>query len=422
MCSSLVELVEVLRDTAAKAALADPGLLSDAEVRELAEAMQTVRNLVDAVDVAVVSAFEARGIADLDGLRTAQWLAHSTQVPKADALRRVRMALSLRRLPAVQAAFTSGALGRPQVEAIVHLHGGRTAATCEEQEELLTEKALELGHEAFGQFLRAWKYAADPDGPTPDDRDRRFDLSRGWDGEWHGTLVSPAETGAELDAALAAFEQREFQRDWDEARVLHGADACAHHLRRTASQRRHDALLAMARRACGNPDGTREPKPLVNVVVTRQAFERHLAHAAGLPVDPIDPASAEEHACRLADGTPITGQKLIQLALRGVVQRVVLDSPSVVTDVGRPQRLYTGPLRRAILSVVPYCTFPGCDTPATRCEVDHRHRWADGGRTTPENGAALCDRHQKLKEHGFTDRRDPDGTWTWHRPDGSRLE
>jgi hypothetical protein len=113
---------------------------------------------------------------------------------------------------------------------------------------------------------------------------------------------------------------------------------------------------------------------------------------------------------------------MLRHALTGFVRRVVIQSPGIITNIGRRQRLFTGPMRNAILSLVPHCGFPGCTVPARNCDVDHRHRWRHGGTTTPDNGAPLCDRHQKLKERGFTDHQQPDGTWTWHRPDGTKLE
>jgi hypothetical protein len=272
------------------------------------------------------------------------------------------------------------------------------------------------------QILRGWKLAADPDGPEPRQPRRRFDLRRGPDGEWDGQLRCPTDDGALLDGALAPFERAEWERDWDDARRLHGDQASPHHLPRTAAERRLAALLALARRGAGNPDNTREPKPLVNVVVTHAAFERALTESAGLPVEPVDPRRAHEFDCRLTDGTPIDPATMLRHALSGFVRRVVIDPAGVITDLGRRQRLFTGPLRHAILALVPHCTFPGCTVPARNCEIDHRHQWRHGGHTNPANAAPLCDRHQKRKEHGYTDHPNPDGTWTWHRPDGTRLE
>ncbi len=422
MCSTLVESIETAVAALEQALAADPHGLADETLRQLVPVVQRARNLLDATDVRLVGVFDAKKLGDADALTTTQWLMHNTRVSSTDARERIRAAGSLRSLPHAEAAFAEGRIGKEHLLALVRLHSGRTAEALEKGEHYLVEHAAADGYATFEHILRAWKLAADPDGPEPRCPRRRFDLRRGPDGEWDGRLLAPADEGAAIDAALAPFERIEWQRDWDEARRIHGVDASAHHLPRTASERRLAALAAALRRGAGSPDHTREPKPLVNIVVTHAAFERALAQAAGLPVEPLDPTRAHELDCRLIDGTPIDHATMLRHALSGFVRRVVIQSPGIITDIGRRQRLFTGPMRHAILSLVPHCGFPGCTVPARHCEVDHRHRWRHGGPTTPENGAPLCDRHQKLKERGFTDQQNPDGTWTWHRPDGTRLE
>jgi hypothetical protein len=422
MCSAVVESIETAVAALEQALAADPHGLADETLRQLVPVVQRARNLLDATDVRLVGVFDARRLGDADGLTTCQWLAHKTRVPVSDARERVRVSASLRHLPHTETAFAEGRIGKAQVLSLVRLHSGRTADALEDGEDYLVDHARSADFATFEQILRAWRLAADPDGSEPRCPRRRFDLRRGPDGEWDGRLLAPADEGAAIDAALAPFERIEWEKDWDEARRLHGLDAAPHHLPRTASERRLAALLALVSRGAGSPDSTREPKPLVNIVVTQAAFERALAQAAGLPVDPVDPRRAHELDCRLIDGTPIDPATMLRHALSGFVRRVVIQSPGIITNIGRRQRLFTGPLRHAILSLVPHCGFPGCTVPARHCEVDHRHRWRHGGTTTPDNGAPLCDRHQKLKERGFTDQQNPDGTWTWHRPDGTRLE
>jgi hypothetical protein len=422
MCSAVVESIENAVAALEQSLAADPHSLADETLRQLVPVVQRARNLLDAADVRLVGVFDARKLGDADGLTTTQWLTHHTRVPVIDARERIRAAVSLRSLPHTETAFADGRIGKAHVLALVRLHSGRTADALEEGEDYLVDHAADDEYATFEQILRAWRLAADPDGPEPRCPRRRFDLRRSPDGEWDGRLLAPADEGAAIDAALAPFERIEWERDLAEARRIHGLDAAAHHLPRTASERRLAALLALVSRGAGSPDGTREPKPLVNIVVTQAAFERALAQAAGLPVEPLDPTRAHEFDCRLIDGTPIDPATMLRHALTGFVRRVVIQSPGIITNIGRRQRLFTGPMRHAILSLVPHCGFPGCTVPARNCEVDHRHRWRHGGHTTPENGAPLCDRHQKPKERGFTDHRNPDGTWTWHRPDGTRLE
>ena len=53
------------------------------------------------------------------------------------------------------------------------------------------------------------------------------------------------------------------------------------------------------------------------------------------------------------------------------------------------------------------CVYPGCDVPATRCEVMHLHDWVKGGPTNIDNLALGCDYHH----HRF-------GEWALQRRNG----
>lgn len=67
------------------------------------------------------------------------------------------------------------------------------------------------------------------------------------------------------------------------------------------------------------------------------------------------------------------------------------------------------------------CIFPGCSTPASKCQLDHRIPYGDGGATTPWNLFSLCQKHHNVK----TDKRayylpDPaTGEVVWLFSDGS---
>ncbi|QKE83964.1 HNH endonuclease signature motif containing protein [Arthrobacter sp. NEB 688] len=65
------------------------------------------------------------------------------------------------------------------------------------------------------------------------------------------------------------------------------------------------------------------------------------------------------------------------------------------------------------------CRMWGCTRPAARCDLDHVRPWP-GGSTSPGNLAALCRRHHRLKQQGrWRPILAPDGTVTWHGPDGA---
>jgi hypothetical protein len=65
------------------------------------------------------------------------------------------------------------------------------------------------------------------------------------------------------------------------------------------------------------------------------------------------------------------------------------------------------------------CRAPGCDRPATLCDLDHTIPYADGGVTHASNIKCLCRFHHLLKTFwGWRDKQLPDGTMIWTLPSG----
>jgi hypothetical protein len=67
------------------------------------------------------------------------------------------------------------------------------------------------------------------------------------------------------------------------------------------------------------------------------------------------------------------------------------------------------------------CRFPGCNTPAVVCDIDHNIP-APGGRTSAQNCCCLCRHHHRLKT--FSDwnvQLKPDGSCLWTSPCGRQF-
>lgn len=99
----------------------------------------------------------------------------------------------------------------------------------------------------------------------------------------------------------------------------------------------------------------------------------------------------------------------------------------VLTDPISGAHRYTDPnkyrlsekMKRAIRFRDATCDFPGCNAPATHCDIDHIRAWEHGGRSTTENLHLLCKRHHMLKHATtWTPRRLPDGRVQWTSPAG----
>lgn len=92
-------------------------------------------------------------------------------------------------------------------------------------------------------------------------------------------------------------------------------------------------------------------------------------------------------------------------------------------DAGHAEAGIPAHLRRAVNARHPCCAFPGCDQPASLCQVHHLRLRSDGGPTSLPNLVPLCPFHHLIAIHrwGWKLRLGPDGTTTATSPDGRRT-
>ena len=117
------------------------------------------------------------------------------------------------------------------------------------------------------------------------------------------------------------------------------------------------------------------------------------------------------------DGTgPIPDTVLQRIACDAEVTRIIFGPDSQILNIGQTRRTFTKEHRRAIVARDRTCVWPGCDAPPHVCEVHHAVRhWADGGETTPTNGALLC-RHHHHRVDGENIAMTYANGWTVHTP------
>ncbi|MFF7294275.1 HNH endonuclease signature motif containing protein, partial [Microbacterium sp. NPDC008134] len=102
--------------------------------------------------------------------------------------------------------------------------------------------------------------------------------------------------------------------------------------------------------------------------------------------------------------------------------RLFLDPDGMVTETDTYTP--TEPMRRYLRARDQHCRFPGCRMPVHRCELDHNHDHAKGGKTAITNLAHLCRTHHQLKhpdtdpDHRWTAHQHPNGTLHWTSPLG----
>ncbi|KNY04332.1 HNH endonuclease signature motif containing protein [Microbacterium sp. GCS4] len=102
--------------------------------------------------------------------------------------------------------------------------------------------------------------------------------------------------------------------------------------------------------------------------------------------------------------------------------RLFLDPTGLVTETDTYTP--TAPMRRFLRARDQHCRFPGCRMPTHRCDIDHTHDHARGGRTRTDNLSHLCRTHHTLKHpdiddpYRWTAHQHPGGDLTWTSPLG----
>ncbi|GAA5196994.1 HNH endonuclease signature motif containing protein [Microbacterium jejuense] len=96
----------------------------------------------------------------------------------------------------------------------------------------------------------------------------------------------------------------------------------------------------------------------------------------------------------------------------------------MVLSVGRDRYEPPAALRRLVKWRADRCMAPGCVMPASRCEIDHQIRWADGGHTGLANNTPFCRGHHLIKDNtAWRVRQVPGsgGVIEWTSPTGRRY-
>ncbi|WP_292723481.1 HNH endonuclease signature motif containing protein [Microbacterium sp. 13-71-7] len=182
---------------------------------------------------------------------------------------------------------------------------------------------------------------------------------------------------------------------------------------RTPAQKRHDAfamIVTVAAASGGFPElGGAAPTLVVSVTAEDYVNGTGRARLEGTGGD-VPVSVARQTACA------------------GGVQRVLFDERGQIVSIGTTARIFTAVQRRAIVLRDRECVIPGCDVPATWCEIHHVREHAAGGPTHTSNGVALCWHHHRTLDtsgwqvrmrHGVPEIRGPhwwDPHRGWHRP------
>ncbi|UOY04000.1 HNH endonuclease [Blastococcus sp. PRF04-17] len=375
--------------------------LGDHQHLERTARLTTLRNRLEAELARTVRRADTTQAAEHDGLKSMRsWLRSHARLSAGDIGRLVRVGRAVDQLPAVATGFAAGAITADQVALIAPVAGVRNQAEAVGQgidlaavDRLLAEVAATRPHAELAQVVHHYLARLDPDGPEPDPtEDRSLTLSKHADGSLSIRGELDAVGGEKLQAALESIVQADRPNGDTRSRAQQQADALV--------QLADNALAA------GQLPILRTVKPHVAVRIDLD--------------DLVDPAAGPAVA-EMGFGAQISAARARMLACDGSISRIVFGPDGHPLDLGRSHRVVPPSLRRTVEHRDGGCVFAGCGAPTHWCDVHHFVHWADGGETSLDNSALLCERHHTKAHHGFRVERQPDGRWHTHRPDGTEI-
>ena len=101
----------------------------------------------------------------------------------------------------------------------------------------------------------------------------------------------------------------------------------------------------------------------------------------------------------LHSGFALTPEAVRRLACDAKILPATMNGSGQVLDLGRTQRTWAGPARRAVVLRDRGCIFPDCDRLPSACDIHHIVYFSRGGQTDLANAAMLCAFHHYLIHH-----------------------
>jgi hypothetical protein len=119
----------------------------------------------------------------------------------------------------------------------------------------------------------------------------------------------------------------------------------------------------------------------------------------------------------------VAGPDRLASVLRQGLLEAPYNSKSVILDIGYSDDIPSA-IRRAVkLRARGHCEWPGCQRPASHCDVHHLRHKSNGGETSTWNCVLLCQYHHDIAIHrrGWRLTLHPDATTTARGPHGQVI-
>ncbi len=343
-----------------------------------------------------------------DATSTANWWACETQLTRAGAHRKTRLATALAS-PAhepVRLALADGALLVDQAEVIIAAIDalpedldpeirsqaqttllGYAAEHDAKALRILGKRILEVIAPEIGEAHEAKVLEKEERDAEAAARFRMFEDGHG---KCHGRFTLPSTHGAMLKKALMAY-----------------------------AAPKHRASVDGQAPEPGRPSDHRMGQAFMEYV-SRYPADR-LPHAGGMSATVVVTMTLETlmgglKAAQLDTGHRISPGLARKLACEAGIIPAVLGSKSQVLDLGRKTRFHTPAQRIALAIQQGACTTQGCDAPPAMTHTHHDQPWSQGGNTDLTNGRLLCPRHHaRAHDPVYSMTRLPNNKVAFHR-------
>ena len=341
---------------------------------ELADDLIRMRHEIDVMELGFAmkaAAFAATDYYDRAGsVSPIDWIRFNCHMTSNSAAERVAVGERMGAMPESFQALADGRIGFAHLSVMART---ANAVGSKFNESALIVKALENSPGKFHHICKHYRHAADRAGFEAEQAElvenRRLWISTCEDGAVVISGVFDPEGGAAIRTALEPLARKSGARD-----------------DRTREKRMADAAVELAIHSLDSGLIPQLASQRTHLQVTTSL--ETLMGMAGAP------------AADMELSFPISSKTVERLACDASIMRILLDSESMVIDVGRAKRTIKGPARKALNVRDEHCVWTGCERPASWCSGHHLVHWLHGGTNESFNLALLCHRHHWMVHEG----------------------
>ena len=341
--------------------------------------LEAQRRRIDHRQAVLLTEVAASGVCDIEhGHTTPMWLATRPQQSPPAGRRRMTTAARLhRRYPQLAEALKTGRVGWQHVKVIDSAGNDRNWQDLADLLPGLIDLAQVATFERWAREVRGIAQRLDQDGgydPASDPANNHLHLVPTTDGITYVSGQLVGELALTIKKLIDGETERVLKRYRADAEATGGetpvpsrAQACA------------EALGELVDRGSGVPEGSGKlPEPEIVVILNDTG-------------DTEDGGELTDD-----DGNHLSPHILRFIIAAAMIRPLEVSGSGDPLRMGRTLRYANRHQRRALLARDGGCIFPGCDRPASWCDVHHVDEWDANGPTDIDNIGLLCRHHHRV--------------------------